>query len=125
MSDEAKAIMKSKHFTWALGMRTTAGRRISWESGGFFGGLIEGDARVRPDNGPVTVGELPDLEDPGTVALLWAVLSVAVNGSCRGAMYPRYEAGVWSIDCTCGASGLLEDWSDVGLLAKAFEQLGH
>ena len=71
MSNEhAKTIMENGG-EWRAGMRSDSGIRISHSLDICPSGIRDGDDRVRPDSGPVVVGELPDLTDGPTCRALW------------------------------------------------------
>ena len=72
-------------FVWAVGCLTLIeGRRLStylpaetieagsWGLAMYASGIRDGDTRVRPDNGCLIQGEVPDFRDPATVGVLFA-----------------------------------------------------
>lgn len=78
-------------FRWVPGMRTTDGRRVSWVVDGVPGGIIDGDARVRPNNAALAHDAEPDMDDAPTVAAVMWLLSGRLT--CQGAAYlvPGWE----------------------------------
>ena len=90
---------------WEIGMLAKrSGRRVAWvRNDGTAGGLRDGDARVRPDNGAIPADDKPNWEDVPTIAV--ALLDVSTRLGCRGQLYIDSGADGYVVRClSCGGT---------------------
>jgi len=101
MSDLAKHAVTLDGWEWMLGMRSLAGRRVSYFSGPYPCGIVDGDFRVRPHSGPIVHDDLPDLEDAATLGCLLALVRKRHGEPglhCRASTDLEYWEVVWKLD---------------------------
>lgn len=94
--DIVRRAVACRGWRWMPGMRDQHGRRIAWTQT-YPGGIYDGDARVRPDNGPIRHDSVPDLTDPATLGCLLALVREAWAGALV-CVYPAHNGHRWEVE---------------------------